>query len=989
MIHWLLILIVWTMAWLAASCPRAIVASEAKVMHLNSTPADHVDPWRAADNIGEIHFQFDRAFEDDADVLVVRASDHALVAKLNLNKVDRDALTLAGDTMIGDTTTFDSGKGDGAVLSQATWKWEPAALEPGVYEVQIEKSSTTPLRWNRWWARDRDMDSGSAETTSNVDQANLASRSRWTIVVLPTVDERIFDRSTDRPSILTRVHEPRLEAASRLARSANASASILTPSSVFGIERIVPDRLVSWRRSPRERALTDDSLTKNRILSALQDHLEWLAGSSDGSSNSGIILSGPAGGSDLTEQWIRVASSFAAAANHQVVLQPVDTKSPLDVLTDWQGFAASEPTCHGIFLDVDAWSETDRLMDSDQTATEVDQPLLINHINQLIESESDSSFQWYLASSDIASWSALSDQKLVRWVESRQRSPMGSLASHFPVPRSRRGSSKHDPIPAGVWIGHQLSRCDQAPSIDLLEKTSVGSTEDGLTSDEIHQDLLGSVERFFAADDSNGVISPMIVIDAHLCRHEILSTDFKLLQWLHALNNDESIDIKRRVALGNTMVTGLEIRHPNQIQMVWCNRSPWTQTIHTDFIGSSAPAVDVAKGTGPLSPASPQIDGRRWSVEIASGEVLLCQTSDDSARIDHVESELTGGSDSIESIKSDVTLVIERLGMLGEIRRLASAMGHDDLLRNGNFDAPIALAGWMHAQHPADAVTLVPVENGDTDQCVRMAGVTQSGSQSWLISETLPTPQTGRLAVSLRARSRLTQQLSLDDQSAASNMAMETDFDSSDVTSAKIRIAIEGHRDGKPFRHTQFVKVPQDGQWHRIHAALQCLGLDSDCYGDLKLAIDNVSPAPVWLDQVHVTDWFATAAERSDLQSLAFLAIQGFRNAEGFQKSDWTPTARLLQNFWAKQLLTFEAPPVVDADAPFTPQSLIGMGPQDGRLVGDSSALNAASSTQTRSKTGSFEQGRSAWPRATSDESPPSIGMTDRLRRWLPSPLRF
>ena len=103
----------------------------------------------------------------------------------------------------------------------------------------------------------------------------------------------------------------------------------------------------------------------------------------------------------------------------------------------------------------------------------------------------------------------------------------------------------------------------------------------------------------------------------------------------------------------------------------------------------------------------------------------------------------------------------------------------------------------------------------------------------------------------------------------------------------------------------------------------------------LRLTIDSLSGGRVWIDDVHLHDQFPTAKERAELQSQAFLAVQGL------QRGNLTPSGRLLQNHWACFLLTLgPAPPaqqVMEAVEPV-------------------------------------------------DETP---GVAERIRSWLPRPLRF
>ncbi len=116
---------------------------------------------------------------------------------------------------------------------------------------------------------------------------------------------------------------------------------------------------------------------------------------------------------------------------------------------------------------------------------------------------------------------------------------------------------------------------------------------------------------------------------------------------------------------------------------------------------------------------------------------------------------------------------------------------------------------------------------------------------------------------------------------------------------------------------------------------LEVDGIEPSTVESLRLTIDSLTSGRVWVDDVRLHDWFPLTKEKKELQSLAFLAVQGL------QRGNLTPSARLLQNHWARYLLPdgdLEQPPVV-IDA-----------------------------TQTQ------------------EETP---GMADRIRSWIPRPLRF
>ena len=101
---------------------------------------------------------------------------------------------------------------------------------------------------------------------------------------------------------------------------------------------------------------------------------------------------------------------------------------------------------------------------------------------------------------------------------------------------------------------------------------------------------------------------------------------------------------------------------------------------------------------------------------------------------------------------------------------------------------------------------------------------------------------------------------------------------------------------------------------------------------------DSLSSGRIWIDDIRLHDQFPTVGERDELQSEAFLAVQGL------QKSNLAPAGRLLKNGWAQHLLKL-APLQV---------------------------------TETKKITDAEVEKK--------DEAP---GIAERIRDWIPRPLRF
>ena len=118
----------------------------------------------------------------------------------------------------------------------------------------------------------------------------------------------------------------------------------------------------------------------------------------------------------------------------------------------------------------------------------------------------------------------------------------------------------------------------------------------------------------------------------------------------------------------------------------------------------------------------------------------------------------------------------------------------------------------------------------------------------------------------------------------------------------------------------------------------------------MRLTIDNLAVGKVWIDDIQLHDEFPTSKERSELQSQAFLAVQGLHHGQ------LTPSARLLANPLTIQLLA-------------SPTSTLE----------PKSTWNATNELGTKPKSGE--------PALENEEEVPSVAQ--RVRNWLPTPLRF
>ena len=314
---------------------------------------------------------------------------------------------------------------------------------------------------------------------------------------------------------------------------------------------------------------------------------------------------------------------------------------------------------------------------------------------------------------------------------------------------------------------------------------------------------------------------------------------------------------------------------------------------------------------------------------------------------------VTDGPEVLERIQKQVGQVVTKIGMLAQPDDFAG-------LRNGSFEetGSVGIVGWMSTQFPADAVVIDSSEAVDGQHSVKMTTTQSSAGQTWLVSEPIAVPHSGRLAVSLAVRAAV--QLEFGGNANGGGLG----------GTHRVRISLEGNRRGRPIRYTGQFDIPRDGHWQSRRLVLETDGLDAETEF-VRLTIDSLSAGQIWVDDIHLHDHFPTQAERTALQGSAFLAIQGL------QKGRLQEAADLLRNNWSQHLLSNRNRRWPTA-----------------RTVAHHSSSRAnrrQAAGQRGSKNVQLRGGVQSPPAEREKESglEPRPSMAERIRSWLPRPLRF
>ncbi len=221
----------------------------------------------------------------------------------------------------------------------------------------------------------------------------------------------------------------------------------------------------------------------------------------------------------------------------------------------------------------------------------------------------------------------------------------------------------------------------------------------------------------------------------------------------------QSVDVRLSESGGNTYVALI-------------NLAPWSNVV--TFHSSSPAQWEVISGDVKIEErqSSASLD-RQMAIEPGGVSVIRCRGTD--VGFGNWSAAPQGGAATVETIKQQVTSVVQRIGLL------SSPPAYDALV-NGGFEQSggMGLVGWLHAQHPPQCVQIEPGECIEGRQSVRLTTDAALANRTWLVSETVSPPSSGRLAVSIACRGELKN---------------EDDFH-------RLRVSLEATQNGQPIRQS-------------------------------------------------------------------------------------------------------------------------------------------------------------------------------------------
>jgi hypothetical protein len=368
------------------------------------------------------------------------------------------------------------------------------------------------------------------------------------------------------------------------------------------------------------------------------------------------------------------------------------------------------------------------------------------------------------------------------------------------------------------------------------------------------------------------------------------------------------------------------------------------QAIHKDSLRITDQNKDTA--ADPIASSRPIESGTSWQTVVEAGELVAVRFSANEAKLVTWRSTFAGSLSQTAMIRVSVDDAVSAISETQYLRRR-------NLISNASFEAQgTGVPGWMIAQYPADCVMVDSNVAYHGSRSIRLTGQAGRAGGSWVVSQTIVPPSSGRLALSARFRG---------------GKARGKDTEDGATEPLVVRMAIEGTVGGTPIRKTKSVTLESDGKWSEPQwleiAKLPNLPVES-----LRLTIDLMSAGEVWVDDIACYDRFMTAAEKTQWEHLVFLA------AGGLSRGDYVAASRLFDSQWALDLVN--PSPVGNRQSPSaSPVRRAAFNPSvTGGTVNSSadSPVTAGQNAPSKIK-----------------QSTPRTGWTDRLKSWIPRPLRF
>ena len=169
------------------------------------------------------------------------------------------------------------------------------------------------------------------------------------------------------------------------------------------------------------------------------------------------------------------------------------------------------------------------------------------------------------------------------------------------------------------------------------------------------------------------------------------------------------------------------------------NTAPWTVQASIDLANPEgvlpmAMDVDFQK-----RPSNSHVD-----LVLAPGELFAFKVPSTRANVIAREAQVIDREQLSSNIGARLQQLTQMIGALAQPHR------YEELSNSGfelDSESVIGIPGWLAAQHPIDGVTVVEGKGRDESRAVQLVNDGKSNSRTWLLSNPISPPTTGRLAV--------------------------------------------------------------------------------------------------------------------------------------------------------------------------------------------------------------------------------------------------
>lgn len=381
------------------------------------------------------------------------------------------------------------------------------------------------------------------------------------------------------------------------------------------------------------------------------------------------------------------------------------------------------------------------------------------------------------------------------------------------------------------------------------------------------------------------------------------------------------------------------------------NQSPWPVSVNAMIATSGK--LDSVLTSEPV----PTIDaGGVWRLSLEPGELVAVVTDDAKATARAWTAQLSGGGALVAAVGKAVGELADGVAVVTEPKRCdcienpgfeqgdptstgpastgvaqANAISSSENVRIAadEITNPVNVQGWLLAQHPVGCASLDNEVAYQGKYSIRLRNAEGRTGGAWIVSRQINSPSTGRMSVSVMLRGEPS-------ENADTNEPI------------LVRVAIEGTVAGTAMRQSQTFAVKRDGNWTQTPCRVEVDQMPRCGVDSLRLAIDVMNEGTVWIDDVRAEDFFMKQSEKSQLQSQVFLALGGI------SKGELSHAAKLLDSHWVQQMLSGAVEPPRPA------------------VISVSETLDSAEPARNK---------------VTTEKANP--GIAERLKGWLPRPIRF